>query len=403
MIRIPFPAPVFLSLMGLIGIIPAGAQFSAYPAVTLALGIVTGALIASLLIQRVHRRRVEEQMRHFEARTSAILRAMPDLMFVMMRDGTYIDYHARDPKLLFAPPEKFLGKNVQEIMPSPLANMFMDALERVYQTRDPVVVEYELPMDEVRYYEARLVDAGHGRVLSVVRDVTDQKRAMALNRDLAGRLIASQEDERQRIARELHDDLSQKIALLSIEIDQLIADINGHEHRSRLRKISDDAAGIATDVHNLSHELHPSKLQTLGLVSAIQSLCHDVTTQYGVNVAFTSAALTRPVDPNVSLCLYRIAQEALHNVARHSGAPEASVRLTCDNDGLLLQIADPGIGFEPRVQRTGLGLISMRERAAIVGGKLAIEAFPGRGTRLDVRVPLASALKRPPTVASVSA
>jgi PAS domain S-box-containing protein len=335
------------------------------------------------------RRRAEEAVTQLEARNSAMLRAIPDLMFVLLPDGTCVDYHARDPKLLFVPPGKFLGRTIRDVMPPALADMFMDALDRASRSPEPVVVEYELPMDELRCYEARLVDAEHGRFLSMVRDVTESKRAQELNRDLAGRLIASQEDERQRIARELHDDLSQKIALLNIEIDQLVGELKADEHRSRLRKISLDAAGIATDVHNLSHELHPSKLQTLGLVAAMQSLCRDVSRQFGVDVAFSAAGLPESVDPNVSLCLYRITQEALHNVARHSGAREASVRLTRDDDGLSLQIADPGIGFDPRVQHAGLGLISMRERVSFVKGQLAIHAFPGGGTHLDVRVPLA--------------
>src|SRR5436190_4206926 len=237
----------------------------------------------------------------------------------------------------------------------------MNALEEASASRDPVVVEYELATDEVRHFEARLVNAEHGRVLSMVRDVTDAKRAQALNRDLARRLIVSQEVERQRIARELHDDLSQKIALLNIEIEQLAGHLQSGEARARLRHLSLRAGEIATDVHNLSHELHPSKLQTLGLVAAVQSLCQDVSRQFGVDVAFTAGTLPKPIDEGVSLCLYRIAQEALHNVARHSRARHAEVRLAMDDDALSLQVADSGIGFDSHAQYAGLGLVSMRE------------------------------------------
>src|SRR5678816_4604722 len=153
-----------------------------------------------------------------EVHNGAILRAIPDLMFVLLRDGTYVDYHARDPQLLFVPPSAFIGRKLRDVLPTPLADLMMDAIERACETDDTIVVEYELPMDEPRAFEARIVQAGPDRVLSIVRDVTESKRAMELNRDLARRLIVRQEIERQRIARELHDDVSQRIALLNIEL-----------------------------------------------------------------------------------------------------------------------------------------------------------------------------------------
>jgi len=206
-----------------------------------------------------------------EVRNGAILKAIPDLMFVLLRDGTYVDYHARDPKLLFVPPSTFIGRNMRDVLPSALADLMMDGLERACQTDDMIVVEYELPMDEPRAFEARIVQAGADRVLSIVRDVTESKRATELNRDLARRLIVRQEIERQRIARELHDDVSQRIALLNIEIDKIATQGISEESRSRLHTLSAQARDIATDVHDLSHSLHPSKLQTLGLVSALES------------------------------------------------------------------------------------------------------------------------------------
>src|SRR5262249_36878164 len=153
----------------------------------------------------------------------AMLQAVPDLMFVLQRDGTYLDYHARDPKLLFLSPSLFMGKKVREIMPPGLAEMFMDGIGRAFHSHHPIVVEYKLQVDEERHFEARIVRAGADRVLSMVRDVTESKRATELIRDLAGRLITSQELERERIARELHDDVSQKIAVLTIGIDQVAA------------------------------------------------------------------------------------------------------------------------------------------------------------------------------------
>jgi len=351
------------------------------------------ALIVGLLVQRVWRRRAEKETRTSEERleqaqerNAAMLRAVPDLMFVVSRDGTYLDYHAKDPKQLFVPPGMFLGRKIRDVMPPDLAELFMQTIERAYRSDDPVVVEYDLPLGETRHFESRIVRAGADRVLCMVRDVTESKRAMELNRDLAGRLIASQEAERQRIARELHDDLSQKIALLTIELDQLApAFTSGGLGFAKLREQMNE---IASDVHDLSHELHPSKLQILGLPSAMKSLCRDISRQRGVDVVFTHGIIPPAVDPNVSLCLYRIAQEALHNVARHSQAREAQVNLTCSDASVELQIADSGVGFDARAHHDGLGLISMRERVTLLHGHLAIHTAPGSGTRIGVRIPL---------------
>jgi signal transduction histidine kinase len=326
-----------------------------------------------------------------EARTGALLRAIPDLMFVLLRDGTYVDYHVRDPNLLFVPPSAFIGRKVREIMPPAVAEMMMDALERASQSGGPVMVEYELPMGEARSYEARIVPVDADRLLSIVRDVTESKRASELSRDFARRLISRQEVERQRIARELHDDVGQRIALMNIELDAIATQVGSDQLRTRLRKLYMQASEIAIAVQQMSYELHPSRLRTLGLIPALRSLCRDMSNQRSLRVAFTHAAIPPSVNADVSLCLYRIVQGALHNVARHSNASEAQVSVTCDEHDIALQIVDSGVGFDPKqVQHAGLGLVSMRERVAILHGQLAIDAVPGGGTRVSVRIPLGS-------------
>jgi len=266
----------------------------------------------------------------------------------------------------------------------------MDGLERSLTSDEPVAVNYELQLAELRNFEARIVRAGRDRVVSIVRDVTDAKRALELNRALAGRLIVSQEEERQRIARELHDDLSQKIALLNLEVDQIADEVPVHGHRTRLEKLSSQVGEIASDLSHLSHDLHPSRLQTLGLIESVRVLCREISQQRQLSVAFNAVELPASVDPRVALCLYRITQEALRNVAKHSRAREASVALSCEGGDVHLQIADSGVGFDPySTEQTGLGLVSMRERVGILNGELVINASPGRGTRIGVRVPMA--------------
>ena len=163
------------------------------------------------------------------------------------------------------------------------------------------------------------------------------------------------------------------------------------EHRAWLRKISGQVNEIAGHLHDLSYELHPARLQTLGLLESLQVLCSEFSDQRDVNVVFAAAdgELPTGLDPAVSLCVYRITQEALHNVARHSRATDASVRLSYDSGDICLQIADSGVGFEPHSSRhTGLGLVSMRERVGFLNGKLVIYTAPGRGTRIAARIPL---------------
>ena len=182
------------------------------------------------------RRRAEEQLADHKAHTHALLCALPHLTFAMTREGVYLDYHAKDPRDLFVPPEQFLGKNIRDIMPPEIADKITAAFASLDDGPEPAIVDYSLPLSgEERHFEARLIAYGPDRILSVVRDITNRRRneaaliqhAESLRasheriQDLAGRLIASQEAERQRIARDLHDDLSQKLALLNIDIDLL--------------------------------------------------------------------------------------------------------------------------------------------------------------------------------------
>jgi signal transduction histidine kinase len=206
--------------------------------------------------------------------------------------------------------------------------------------------------------------------------------------DLGGRLIAAQEAERKRIARELHDDLSQKLALLSIDIDQLPRRPR-HKLAERVRTVSERAAEIATDVHHLAYQLHPSTLESLGLVNAIQRFCRDISSQHDLRVDFDHYCVPPNVNPDIALCLYRIVQEGLHNVVRHSGVRKASVQLSATDGMIDLHIADPGKGFtvaDP--DHPGIGLISMRERVNFVGGQIVVHSAPGAGTRIGVRAPI---------------
>ena len=218
---------------------------------------------------------------------------------------------------------------------------------------------------------------------SALRASTDQVQT------LAGRLIAAQEAERKRIARELHDDLSQKLALLSIEIDRLAFDANGSDSVTRrARTASTHIAEIAAGIHNLSHELHPARLEMLGLGTALQGLCQEMSAAHQARIEFERSPIETTIPEDAALCLFRVAQEALRNVVKHSGARTARVGLRYVDGILELHIVDSGCGFSSQATMNGIGLVSMRERVSLVGGEIAVQSTPGTGTRISVRVPL---------------
>jgi signal transduction histidine kinase len=158
--------------------------------------------------------------------------------------------------------------------------------------------------------------------------------------------------------------------------------------RARLSELSSLASEIAVDVHHVSYELHPSRLRTIGLLPALEALCRETAAKHDLDITFTHNQLPQPVSSNISLPLYRIVQEALHNIVRHSRARSANVSFAAEHTQLVLQIADSGVGFDARqTQQAGLGLVSMRERVALLNGEMAVDAAPGRGTRITVRIP----------------
>jgi signal transduction histidine kinase len=218
-----------------------------------------------------------------------------------------------------------------------------------------------------------------------------RQRAEREARQLAGRLLTAQEDESKRLARELHDDLSQRLAVTAIEtgkLEQQTADSS--ESQARLGNLKNTLVTIADDVHQISRQIHPAILDDLGLEDALRSECSGFGERHGVAVQFRCGELPEALPNDVALCLYRIVQEALRNVAKHAMTDGADVVLRTDSEFAYLEVHDSGCGFDPcDVQgKLGLGLASMEERARLVGGNLTLSSEPGRGTSITVRVPM---------------
>jgi signal transduction histidine kinase len=206
--------------------------------------------------------------------------------------------------------------------------------------------------------------------------------------EIGGSFVQMQETERARIARELHDSLGQKIALLQMELDQVSRSLPSSE-QTRLHQLSAHVADIARELHDVSHELHPLRLELLGLARSIEALRKESSRQSGVEITFVcDPNLPQQIGASESLCLYRVAQEAIHNVVKHSKATRACVQLACRRGALRLSIADTGQGFDTSVATSGLGLTSMRQRVELLKGTFSVQTHKGGGTRISVRIPL---------------
>ena len=227
----------------------------------------------------------------------------------------------------------------------------------------------------------------HGFII----DVSDRKRTEDALKDLGGRLIAAQEEERRRVARELHDDFNQRLAVLCIELEQLGNKMDGSlSLRRSVERLKTQAHELAAEIHRLSYKLHPAKLDHLGLATAIKSLCAELNGSEKLNVEFYQTGFPATVNKDVTLCVFRIAQESLRNCVKHSQAQSVRVVLTKTRSAIRLLVSDNGCGFDTNSDsmERGLGFISMKERLHLVGGRINVYSKPLRGTRIEVSVPL---------------
>ena len=210
-------------------------------------------------------------------------------------------------------------------------------------------------------------------------------------RQLPGKLLIAQEAERRLLAREMHDDLTQRLAVLAIEAGKLEQELDlSGTAPGRLRDMKEQLIKLSEDVHTLSRQLHPSILDDLGLVDALRSECSSFSQREGIAVRCTLEPAPANLPTDIALCLYRIAQEGLRNIAKHADVKEATISLASTEEGILLSVEDEGFGFDPAQfhGKPGLGLVSMEERARLIGGDFSLRSKPGKGTLIEVWAPL---------------
>lgn len=386
--------------------------------VTAALLVVVAILAAAvvgLLVREARRARAAQAMTESEERFRVMADRAPVMMWTARPDTTldFINHTCVE----------FSGLSAKQLMDNgwmdichpddlaPCIAIYMPAVE----ARRPFTMEYRLLGADGLYHwflasalPRYAADGAFTGYIGCSLDITERKHAetamlesqSALEeshrevRHLAGRLIEAQDAERARVARDLHDDVSQQLAGLSIAFSSLrhrMDDLRASDElQSDLRLLHDRTTALAQNVRHLSHDLHPTVLRHAGLVPALSSYCTEVERSHGTLSACSAEGDLASIAPEAALCLYRIAQEALRNVVAHSGARRADVRLLRAGDDVELTIADDGRGFDVAAslkRAAGLGLVSITERVRLAQGTVSIEARPGNGTCVRVRIP----------------
>ena len=383
-------------------------RYGKYIGAVLLLVLVQAALIIGLLWQRARNRKADLHLRESEERFRLMADTTPALIWMCDREGTVtylndrrVDFTGRD-----------LATGFDDAWS---AFIHPDDIETVQAANERSLVEQREYSKEYRLRRRDgvyrwMLDIAAPRVngdgsfagfVGSAADITDQKLAQEALEKIGGKLIEAQEEERSRIARELHDDICQRLALLSMELEQANRGSNSTGGSAKIEEIRRHCAQIAGDVQALSHKLHSSKLEYLGLAPAIRSFCREFSQQHDVSVQFEDENVPGFLPRDISLSLFRVTQEALQNALKHSGVRRFSVSLRGLGNEVQLEVSDLGAGFD--VERAkldrGLGLVSMQERAHLVHGSFTIESAVNGGTKILVRIPLPAEMKTSVAVA----
>ena len=345
------------------------------------------------------RKRAEQALRESEERFRLVANTAPVLIWMSGPDKlrTYFN----KPWLDFTgrAVEAELGSGWTESIHPQDLQRFMAAYTQAFDKRKEFKMEYRLRRQDGQY--RWVLDSGLPRVkpdgsfagyIGSCIDVTERKMAEEALSGVGRKLIAAHEEERAWIARELHDDIGQRLALLSIELEGLrqMPSHRAREFPGRMHQLLQQTSEIANEVQVISHRLHSSKLEYLGLVAAAKGFCAEISEQQKVKIDFLHDAVPRTLPSEVEVCLFRVLQEALRNAVKHSRVQQIKVELHAGSKDLHLMVRDSGVGFDPRAALLGkgLGLVSMQERLRLVNGELTIHSVPNEGTAVHAHVPL---------------
>jgi signal transduction histidine kinase/ABC-type uncharacterized transport system substrate-binding protein len=406
-------------------------QYKWYAIGVISIVLLQSGLIAGLILNRTVRKRVEKALRKSEEQYRSIFEtsgvaiweedfsAVKGLIDELQAQGVtdLRSYLRNNPSVARRALELaricHINQQTLKLFGARTKSEFLSSLDRIYVPEtEQVFVEKMIALVEGhQYLELETVlrtlqgerrhmfetitfpdkPGADDRVIVTVLDITERKEAGEALMNLSGQLIQAREEECARIARELHDDVSQNVALISLGLDQLSQHPpqSQQELREMAQEIFKQTRELSTGIHRMSHDLHPSKLDQLGLVTSLRSLCAELSRSYALRIEFKHEAVPPTLQKEISICLYRVVQESLNNVIKYSGAKDACVELRGNGRNIHMRIEDWGKGFEVESAKKGLGLLSMRERLRLVGGTVSIDSRISLGTKIDVSVPLA--------------
>ena len=362
-------------------------------------------IIVALMWQRAERMKAEtgmvlsnNRLRESEERFRLVANTAPVLIWMAGPDK--LCNYFNQPWLEFTgrPLEAELGNGwAKGVHPEDIRDC-MDTYSNAFERRESFKMEYRLRRNDGEY--RWLFDIGVPRFdpngafvgyIGSCNDVTERKSAEEALASLSSQLIEAQEEERKRIARELHDDYNQRLAMLALDLENVAENIgdSSADAAQQLQEFFERVSELGADLHSLSHRLHSSTLESLGLVAGVKAFCKEFAEQQGIQVEFAHENVPHDIPEDAALCIFRIAQEGLRNIKRHSGADRAEVRLEGLEEKLHLSITDSGRGFDvnKRSAQSGIGIRSMKERLRYLGGHLEVHSRPMAGTTIDAWLP----------------
>ena len=344
---------------------------------------------------------VTERKRADEVRSqlAAIVESSDDAIISESLDGITESWNRGAQRLFGYIEAEAVGRPITIIIPEELRDEEKEILRRVangepvehYETRrvakDGRTIHVSITISPIKDVEGRIIGAS-----KIARDITERKLAEEALANVSQKLIEAQEQERSRLARELHDNINQKLAMLGIRLEGLKEDLpeSAADLGRQIGEAHEQVVTVGNEIQALSHRLHSPKLALLGLAATTSSFCKEFSDQQRVKVDFQSENVPKELPQEISLCLFRVLQEALQNAARHSGSRHFQVSLKGGESAIELTVHDSGVGFEPEeaFRGRGLGLTSMKERLNIVDGQVSIDSKRQHGTTIRARVPL---------------